>query len=350
MSKKNGKNNDGFNNRACRKFRDNSGSKIELMSQEEIFDILTEDISEILNQITNARKHVPGAKYPTYTSNMFANLSTPLFMYYYVHDNVDAKKGKLVTDLSKDDIESLKQMLSDAYKKSSMSVYSQAQEYADRNKLLLKTFARLDPKRVRIAKKLKLKKHQLRTLLIQTYGDPRYNMKYVHRLMNASPISDKKKMKIFKKLYGKRFVAAIGAALTINNADSDFLATAFRFVKKLKLKKRAPYIRAYAEAYKLNGTTYHQFTKEFAKKNKKLIKELKFLDVGYKKAFKNLHSESAGKKPDKRADKIRPVMEKYNPNSNDLPKRPKAVTELPHTRKDSRPSGKVVGPEQNAPK
>ena len=346
MSKKN--NNDGFNNRACRKFRDNSGNKIELMSQEEIFDILSEDTEEILRQLTNARKHINGAKYPTYTSNMFANLSTPLYFWYYVRTNVKVKKGKLVTTLTKDEIESLKQLISDAYKKSSMSAYSQAQEYADRNKLLLKTFEYLDPKRKKIAKKLKLKKHQIRTLLIQTYGDPRYNMKYVHKLMNASPVSEKKKLKIFKKLYGKRFVAAIGAAMTINNADSDFLATAFRYVKSLKLKKRAPFIRAYADAYKLNGTTYHQFTDKFAKKNKKLIRELKFLDIGYKKAFKHLHQESNAKKTNKKKnesprDRV-PRNDKFKVDPRDLPKRSKTVSQLPHQRSGEKPAGKVVGP------
>ena len=288
---------DGFNNRAARKFREMN--RVDLISQSEIFEILDDDMETILKQVTNAREHINGAKYPKYVANMFANLSTPLYFWRYVKDHVKTKKGKWKTDLEESDIESLKTLLAEAYKKSVTGAYSnQGMEWADRNRLILKAFERLtSPKKRKLAESLGLDKHQTRTLLIQVYGDPKHNMKYVHKLFNASQKSDKKKFKVFFKLYGKRrFVDAVGAALTVNSADSDFLAMVFEFFRDLSLKKRAPYLMAYAEAFKLNGSTYHQFTDQFAKENKKLIRELKMLDIGYKKAFKNLRQENGGKK------------------------------------------------------
>lgn len=293
MSKnKNG--NNGFQNRAARRFKDND--KIDLISQNEIFEILDKDMQTILNQVSDHRNRVRDAKYPNYVGNMFANLSTPLFFYGYIMDHIRiTKKDKMKTDLTEDDIMSLKDIIADAYKRSVTRQYDkQIQELDDRNKLLLKSFAVLDPKRMRTAKKLKLNKHMTRIVAILSYGDPRYNFKQLHKLFNQSSVSDKKKLKVLGKLYGKRLYNAFGAALTVNAAGSDILATIFSKVERLPRKKRTKVLLAYAEAYKLNGSTYHQLTKEFIKSNgnKKIVRQLKVADIGYKKAFKRLQSES----------------------------------------------------------
>lgn len=302
MSKKGKGGDGGFQNRAARKFKENN--KVSLMSQQEIFEIMDEDLHTILEQITDSRTHKPGAKYPTYTGNMFANLSVPLYLLWFIRNNVKVtKKGKLKTDeLSEDEIESMKQLLADAFKRSSSNQYqNQVQEFADRNKMLLQAFALLDPKRLKIAKKLKLDKHQTRTLLIQTYGEPKYNMRFVHKIFNASAVPEKKKLKIMKKLYGDRFYEAVGAAMTVSFANSDMLAQLFEFIKGLKKKKRTLVLMAYAEAYKLNGTSYHQLTDKWAdsKKNRKIIRKLRMLDIGYKKAFKHLNQVNTPRKGSK---------------------------------------------------
>lgn len=285
-----------FNNRACKKFKDNP--KIDLLSQDEIFDILDEDVTTILKQLTDARNHT--GKYPTYTGQMFANLSTTLYFYYHVKEHVKSnrKKGKLKTDLTEDELISLKDLLANIYKRSATNQYAnQQQEFADRNKLLAKTFEMLDPKGYKIAKKLGLKRREIRDLLIQVYGDPAYNMRYVHKLVNGSASKDKKKLKILKKLYGDRFPMAVGAAMTVESTNSDCLAMLYDYMMSKKLKKRAPFVRAYADAYKLNGKHYHRINAYFGRKNRKLIKELKSLDIGYKKAFANLQGDpKTGKK------------------------------------------------------
>lgn len=293
MSKRGGGNN--FPNRAARKFNDNP--KIDRLSQDEIFEILDEDIDVILQQITDHRNHK--GKYPTYTTQMFGNLSTPLWFWKYIKKNVKSKKkGKLKTDLSEDQIESLKQLLANAYKSSATNQYGQPLEFEERNELLSKAFERLDPKNRKLAKQLKgLNENQVRDLLIQVYTDPVLNMRYVHRIINESTSSDKKKLKILKKMYGDRFVMAVGAAMTIESNRSDCIEMLFQYVKNMKAKKRAPYVRAYAEAFKTNGThNSARINKEFKYKNRKIIKELKQIDIGYKKAFKNLKGESPKKK------------------------------------------------------
>lgn len=300
MSKRDG-NGGGFNNRAARKFRDNP--KIDRMSQDEIFEILEEDMTTILQQVTDHRNHK--GKYPTYTGQMFANLSVPLYFYRYIQDHVkpNYRKGKIKTDLEADQIESLKQILADAYKRSATMQYErQNQEFTDRNKLLSKAFRILDARGWKLTKKLKgLTKVQRRDLLIQAYGDPVLNMRFVHKIINNSSASDKVKLRVLKKLYKGRFAEAVGAALTVESNRSDSIELLYNYMAKKKAKKRAPYIRAYAEAYKTNGTHNNMWVNnEFAHANRKIIRELKMIDIGYKKAFKRLKGDvkKKGKKED----------------------------------------------------
>lgn len=294
---------DGFNNRAAKKFR--QPDKVDLMSQQEIFDIFDEDIGTILGQYTAARNHE--GKFPQYVANAFANLSTSLWVYRYVDDHVNAKikkksgKLKYSTDLSEDDIESLKTMISDAFKKSATNQFpGQTQEFKERNKLLSKAFAVLDPLTVHLARKLKLDESQCRELAIQVYGDPTNNFRQIHKINNHSTVSDKKKLKLLKAMYGKkRFVNAVGAAMTVDNNNSDCLAMLYEYFCGLKKKKRAPILLAYARSYKKNKSYNFRLNDgKFYEKNKDLIKELKHCDIGFKKAFKQL-------KPKKVADKMK---------------------------------------------
>ena len=287
-----------FANLAARKFND--VSKVDTMSQRDIYEILNKDIKTILQQFTDYRNHVQGASYPTYVANAFANISTALFFNEYVDDNIKVtKKGKIKTDLDKEEVESLRQILAEAYKKSQTNFYSnQAQEYPERNRLLAKTFKKLSPDVWRLTKKLKgLSKSQRRDLVIQVYGDPVYNMKFVHKIINQSTTSEKKKLKIMQKMYGKkRFVKAVGAAMTVEGNSSDCLAMLYGHIASKKKRKRAPFILAYSEAYKKNKSRYFRIDSDFYDANKDIIKELVRLDLGFKKAFKNLKNGGLSKK------------------------------------------------------
>lgn len=313
MSKNGGK----FNNRAAKKFH--NPAKVDRLSQEEIFNILNEDISTILQHITDYRNHKPGSAFPDYICNGFGNLSTPLWFYEFVNDHVKIKKnGKLKTDLSNDELESIRFILADVYKKSATNFYAQqTQEFPDRNKLISKTFIRLCPDIYKKLKKLNdgLKKSQiedgegineaqLRDLTVQVYGDPVFNIRFIHKKFNDSNLSDKKKIKLLKSLYGKRYIKMVGAAMTVDSTSSDFLAMLFDVIDKKSKKKRLKFLKAYADAYKENKTRYFRINKEFKKENKKLIKALIEYDIGYKKAFKGLRSASVKDNPkkDKKSD------------------------------------------------
>lgn len=297
-----------FSNRAARKFNDMV--KVDTMSQREIFEILDEDIKVILGQFTDFREHKPGASYPAYVANAFANISTALWFSRYVKENVKVKKkGRIKSDLTKDELESLRQILAEAYKKSQTNFYAnQAQEYPERNALISKTFKSLYPKVYGMTKRLKgLEKSQRRDLTIQVYGDPVYNMKFVHKIINGSTISDKKKLKLLQKMYGKRFQKAVGAAMTVENNSSDCLAMLYGYMAGLKKRKRAPFILAYAEAYKKNKSRYFRIDADFYEENKDIIKELVKLDLGFKKAVKNLKDPTSGKKSSKDLSGFRPI-------------------------------------------
>lgn len=304
----------GFDNRAARRFA--KIERVDLMSQQEIFEIMDEDISTILGQYTAAREHK--GKFPQYMSNAFANLSTALWVKLYVEEHVKVKqkksgKIKVKTDLSEDELESLRTMIADAYKKSILSTYQQqAQELTDRNKLLSKAFIILYPEVYVLTEKLCVKvkkrllddskkrkraltKAQRRDLCIQVYGDPINNIRYVRKLFDNSPLSDKKKLKLLKEMYGDRFADAVGAAMTVDNNNSDFIAMLYEYLMDAKQKKRAKFVLAYAVAYKKNKT--HNFRLEggdFYKRNKKLMRELeKKWDIGFKKAFAKLKPKNA---------------------------------------------------------
>jgi len=278
--------------------------KIEVMPQSEIFDILNSDMKTIIDQVTAYRDHRVGAVFPSYVSNGFANLSTTLYFYEYVKDHVKPKKRGIKTDLEEADLESLRMILADAHKKSASGVYQIEKEYTERNELLGKAFKRLCPEIYRLTGKFEtLSKSQRRELTILFWGDPVYNFRFIHKHINRSTVSDKKKLKILKKIYGKRFVRAVGAAMCVEGNNSDCLAMLFDYMCSKKKKKRAHYIRAYAEAFKRSkGLRYFRIDQDFYDHNKRIIEELGIVDIGYKKAFKDLRGAKTQKAPPQKKD------------------------------------------------
>lgn len=304
MSKGNGGD---FQNRAAKKFR--QLDEVATMSQRNIFRLLEEEIDTITDQVTKYRNRQ--GKFPMYVLNGFANLSTAKWFYDYLKEHVKVtKKNKIKTDLEEAKLDAIKEILSRAYKKSVTNYYAnQTQDFADRNMFISKAFIMLDPVNYERTKKLnnagaKLTKLQRRDLCVQVYGDPIHNIKFVSGIFDDSNVSDKKKLKLLKKMYGDRFITAIGAAMTMSSTKSDFLSMCYTFVmdklrKKKKgktLKNRAKFVRAYAQAYKYNQSSYFKLKDgKFYEENKPLIKELiKEVDVGYKKAFKHLKPKDTG--------------------------------------------------------
>lgn len=291
------KNKNKFQNKAARRFA--KIEKVAAMPQAEIFDLWATDLKVICDQMTAAREHrQPNSQYPQYVANGFANLSSALFFYRLTN-----KGGKIskncrvdVEELTKSDVESIREIIAEAYRKNNQDIYQKwVQDYADRRKLLSKAFVPLYDRVYKLTKMLKgLSKSQRRDLTIQIYGDPIYSMKVVHKILNNSTASNKKKMRFLQKAYGfkkkmygkRRFVEAMGAAMTVDNLSSDSLGMMFDFIAKQKKRKRAPYILEYARAYKKNQTRYFQINAEFLDGNKGIVRELKDLDIGFKKAVK----------------------------------------------------------------
>ena len=284
-----------FNNLAARRFK--RPDKIDTMSQGEIFDILDEDIGTIMSQLIAFRAH--RGPMPNYLTNAFANLSTSLWFYRYVdtHVKVKKKKGKIKTDLSPEEIDALMFILADTYRKSAMNVFAQqGQEFPDREKLLSKAYAKMDPKQMKRIKKLGLTKSKSRELAIQVFSDPIYTIRYVCRLFDSSKsdLSDKKKLKLFQKLYGERFPDALGAAMTVSKNDSDCISMLFEHLRSSKKKYRAIYLLKYAEAYKVNkSSNFRMSDPKFYAKNKKFFRALGDLDIGFKKSYKGLKPRRA---------------------------------------------------------
>lgn len=296
-----------FQNRAAKKFR--QLDEVATMSQRNIFRLLDDEIDTIVDQVARYRNHQ--GKFPMYVLNGFANLSTSKWFFDYLKDHVKVtKKNKIKTDLDDTKIDAIREILSRAYKKSVTNYYAnQTQDFEDRNIYISKAFIMLDPVNYKLTKKLnntgvELTKTQRRDLCVQIYGDPVHNIKFVCGIFDNSNVSDNKKMKLLKKMYGERFVTAVGAAMTMSSTKSDFLSMCYTYLmdtlrkkKKTKtLKNRAKFVRAYAQAYKYNQSSYFKLKDgRFYEENKPLIKELvKEIDVGYKKAFKHLKPKDTG--------------------------------------------------------
>ena len=296
-----------FGNRAARRF--NNIDKIDTMSQEEIFDILTGDMKIMLDQVTAFRQHKPNSPYPAYICNAFANISTAYYFFKFVKTHVKiGKKNKIKTDLDKDELESLRQIIADAYKRSVTNGFqNQALDYRERMKYLGKAFIRLCPDKYALTRKITgLTRQQRRDLTVQVYGDPVYNIRQVARIFDVSSVSEKKKMRVLKMLYGKkkRVVAALGAALTIDSTSSDFTMMVFDHIMDKKKWKRFVYFREYARAFKKNKSRFFRIDQDFLDKHKKLIKLLIKHDRGFKKAFRvSVSKNKDGKSKDNKREK-----------------------------------------------
>ncbi len=279
----------GFSNKAARKF--DEPNKVDLYSEDEIYEVLNEEVEMILEQLTANRER--RGKYPKYAMNMFANISSAKYFYEYVDEN---RK-----DLTKEEIISMKSLISQAFKDSvSMKYQNQVLENADRNDYLRNTFYLMAKKSFKIARKLDLGKDKTKELIIQAYIEPKYAIKQVAKLFDASTLSDKKKMKLLRELYETkaRFIDAVGATLTVDFNSSDFVHMVYDFVMKSSKDKRKKYIEAYAINFKKIKKSSFMLKGDFLEKNHKLIKKLIRKDRGYKKAFEI--NVVKGKKPDKK--------------------------------------------------
>lgn len=325
-----GKNkNDGFGNLAAKRFKD--PQQVALMSEEEVYDILMKDIEVIMDQLwayaesqnrgsyhERKKKHLKFgfAKYPDYTKNMFANLSTAKFIYEYVELWKDDE-----IQLNKHQREALKLMVSTAYRDtiSKAKVYP-ALDDEDRCKFLCEAFRMLDKKHFKLAKKLtesdtkngsrklkrpdedksreeirkerEMRKRKAYThaceLIIQAYQDPKYGIRAVVREFDKRAISDKKKLKLLKKLYGDRYLTACGCILGIEGGSSDMVSMIKEVMRKMKKKEVKKVLRAFGDYYKQFGKRSFLMDARFYKKYKKTIKKLIREDIGYKKAFAGL--------------------------------------------------------------
>lgn len=303
---------DRFENAAAFVFRDIN--RVHLLAQDKIDKVLKSDIDTIMDQMSafmeqegkDLPKGVRRVPFPTYILNAFANVSTARWFSEYVQKHVKPKKkGRIIrTDLTETQIEALKRIISEAYTRSCTGFYEKSvQDYARRTRHLTKTFARLDPVNYRISKKLKgLSKSQRRDLILRIYADPMHNMKFIHRVINEVTIPDSKKLKILRRMYGgERFVQAVGAAMCVEGNNSDCLSMLYEYMVGLKHKKRAPYLKAYAEAYKFQpGARYFRlYDPKFWDNdhNKEYFEVLTEMDEGFAKAFEGLDRPTTVKKP-----------------------------------------------------
>lgn len=338
MSKK-GKGN-GFENRAAKRFGD--PFKSSLLSEDEVYRILSKDINIMLDQMTAHRTHKMGAKYPTYINDVFVNLSSAKFFYEYVMEHAERKKRGVITDLTGDQVISLKKILSDAYRNYANSrnkdqLKAIIADYTDRLDYLGRAYVQLDPVIFDMSKKLDLgDKKERAEFCVHMANDPQKSTKQIATFFDKSTLSNKKKLELLQDMckkkplvgikcdkpatdedddknndnYRKRkelpkFIMLAGATLTMNKNGSDFFDMIFDHIMKQKKKRRIKYLEAYAIAYKT--VMYHnkRLEGDFYKKNKKLIKKLvgskKHLfidgkDVGFKKAFSGLKPDKAKKR------------------------------------------------------
>ena len=305
------------------------------MWEEVIYDIRRKDIKEILKQVADYQEtqesgsyherkkknsHKGFSPYPNYTKNIFANLSGVKFFYELVYM---WKEGDV--DLDKRERKAIKMLLSTAYRDtiSKTKIYPVLDdEY--RCEMICEAFKILDKKRYKLALKLtsyetvkssRLKRpdsdksrDELRKekavkkakaeaaaceLAIQVFQDPKYTARTVVREFDRRAMSSKKKMKLLRKLYGKRFFNACGAILGIEGGSSDIVGDVKDALAKMKKKERIQVLRAYGDYFKRFGKRSFLLDARFYKKHKKIIKKLIREDIGYKKAFAGMKDKKS---------------------------------------------------------
>lgn len=340
-----GKNRDNkFQNFAAKRLKDMD--HVATMCEEEIYDILRKDVKVILEQISDYQEtqecgsyherkkksnHKGFSPYPNYTKNIFANLSGVKFFYELVYM---WKEGDV--DLDKRERNAIKMLLSTAYRDtiSKTKIYPVLDdEY--RCEMICESFRILDKKHYKMALKLtsyetikasRLKRpdsdksrEEIRRekeikkaksiaaaceLAIQLFQDPKYTARVVIREFDRRSMSTKKKMKLLKKMYGKRYNSACGAILGIEGGSSDTVGDVKDAIAKMKKKDRVEVLQAYGDYFKRFGKRSFLLDSRFYKKHKKIIKKLIREDIGYKKAFagmKNKKPSDDKDRPSKKA-------------------------------------------------
>lgn len=327
------KNRGDFQNLAAKRFRDID--HVIVMSEEEVYDILQKDMVTILSQVhdyqesqdagsyherkkANNRKGF--ASYPNYTKNMFANLSAVKFFYEVAQlwDSGDM-------DLTKAQRNAVKLLFATAYRDTvgKNKMYPAADD-VDRCTMICETFRILDKKQYKRALKLTsyLTNKQSRTqtkeetrtkkeiaadkrarklkskvaaaeLAINLFQNPKYTARAVAREFDRRSMPEKKKYKLLKKMYGDRFLVACGSFLAVEGSSSDIVGLIRDKVLKMDKKDRTKVLRAYADDYKQFGKRNFLVDSKFYEKNKKIIKKLIGLDIGYKKAFEAMKHNNA---------------------------------------------------------
>lgn len=322
----------GFTNYAARKFAD--ASKVPKLSQHKIREILVSDLPIMMDQVAANRAGVKDAKYPQYITNGFANLATAKLLYDHIKCTVKKNKKTGDIDLEKSgytfaQIDALRVIVANGLSASLTGQFpNEAPDFAERNEYLMKAFQILDPRRYKMTKKLGLEtKAARRKLIVSVFLPPMYEIRRgVANVFDKSNLSNKKKMKLLMKLYkmtddelaiaeqrdknrgamddpnyipGKyaRFTEAIGYAFTIESANSDFTEMLINYVMKQKKPNRRMFIMAFAEAFKSRKTSNFLLKSgDFYEKNRKIIKKLKKMDCGYKKAFRSLKPTESNRK------------------------------------------------------
>lgn len=329
MSKKN-KNGGGFDNIAASKFSDMR--RVSCMTEFEIVEILNKDFKTVLAQIVANRRGDKKAKYPEYIRNAFANLSTSRYMYIAVKDAVKVSGKKIKkSKLTFPQLDAMRVMIADAIVSSNRALYQTEQaDQGRRNYLLEKTYRRLDPRRISIARKLfkgmkvgneeitkEMVDRRATILCAAMYLDPAMEAAQVVRILGDinTDLNRDKVMKIIKKLLKMtkeeykirrtkdlalgldrdpayisgcyvRFAEFVGYAFTVDRSDSSIVELLIDFVSNTRKNDRKIFIMAFGNAYKrYKKANFHLCTTEFYEQNRKIFKKLADMDIGYKKAF-----------------------------------------------------------------
>ena len=342
MSKKN-KNGGGFDNIAASKFSDMR--RVSCMTEFEIVEILNKDFKTVLAQIVANRRGDKKAKYPEYIRNAFANISTARYMYIAVKDAIKVSGKKIKkSKLTFPQIDAMRVMIADAIVSSNRAMYQSEQaDQGRRNYLLEKTYRRLDPRRINMARKLfkctkvdgeeiskDIVDRRATVLCAAMYLDPAMEVSQAIRILGEvnTSLDRDKVMKIIKKLLKMtkdeykirrskdlalglnrdpayiggcyvRFAEFVGYAFTVDRSNSSIIELLIDFVSNTKKNDRKIFIMAFGNAYKrYKKANFHLCTTEFYEQNRKIFKKLADMDIGYKKAFEaiGLKTEMAKKK------------------------------------------------------
>ena len=345
MSKKN-KNGGGFDNIAASKFSDMR--RVSCMTEFEIVEILNKDFKTVLAQIVANRRGDKKAKYPEYIRNAFANISTARYMYIAVKDAIKVSGKKIKkSKLTFPQIDAMRVMIADAIVSSNRAMYQSEQaDQGRRNYLLEKTYRRLDPRRINMARKLfkctkvdgeeiskDIVDRRATVLCAAMYLDPAMEVSQAIRILGEvnTSLDRDKVMKIIKKLLKMtkdeykirrskdlalglnrdpayiggcyvRFAEFVGYAFTVDRSNSSIIELLIDFVSNTKKNDRKIFIMAFGNAYKrYKKANFHLCTTEFYEQNRKIFKKLADMDIGYKKAFEaiGLKTEMAKKKQER---------------------------------------------------